>query len=136
MLQVWSILLTSRVSFSFSATFTHCTIPSHFSLKASSLYNPHHNQLTTIFACFDDHYRIIRLNGTAGIIPNLWNLVDDVENSLMAKGVFARTIWVVIRENLAPCFAPIIVQFKLTRFFSNVPWCKKKGRDLLNLQIL
>jgi hypothetical protein len=42
----------------------------------------------------------------------------------------------VIRENLAPCFAPIIVQFKLTRFFSNVPWCKKKGRDLLNLQIL
>ncbi len=47
--------------------------------------------------------------------------MDDVENSLMAKGVFAGTIWVVIGENLAPCFAPIVVQLKFTGISSNVP---------------
>ncbi len=80
------------------------------------------------------HESIIRLNGATGIIRNLWDLVDDVKNSLMAKGAFAWTIWVVIGENSTPCFAPIVVQFKPIGFFSNVPWCKEKGSNPLNLQ--
>jgi len=60
--------------------------------------------------------------------------VDDVKNSFMAKGTFVGTIWVVIGENSTPCFAPIAVQFKPTRIFSNVPRCKKKGSNPLNLQ--
>ncbi len=60
--------------------------------------------------------------------------MDDVENSLMAKGVFVGTIWVVIGENLTPCFAPIVVLFKPTGIFSNVPWSKEKGNNPLNLQ--
>ncbi len=47
--------------------------------------------------------------------------MDDVENNLIAKGVFVGTIWVVIGENSTPCFALIIVQFKPTGIFSNVP---------------
>jgi hypothetical protein len=66
------------------------------------------------------HESIIRLNGAIGIIPNIWDLVDDVENSLMAKGVFAWTIWVVIGENLAPCVAPIVVQFKFLQMCHDV----------------
>jgi hypothetical protein len=39
----------------------------------------------------------------------------------MAKGAFVGTIWVVIGENSTPYFAPIVVQFKPTGIFSNVP---------------
>jgi hypothetical protein len=54
-------------------------------------------------------------------LSQIFEILDDVENSVMAKGVFARTIWVIIRENFAPCSAPIVVQFKPTGISSNVP---------------
>ncbi len=56
--------------------------------------------------------------------------MDDVENSLMAKGVITGTILVVIGENLAQCSAPIVVSLNPLDFLQMCHDVKRREATL------